>query len=877
MAAELQSPMQAPPAVNLAPLKPLLELKRGAKKPSSYIQKAIQEKFQHYHRENRDVWREIYNVGQLTDLYINGKQFLCRNPVDGSWGILPIKGNDDSSRRALNVMRNLKQNLLGKWENSNPDILIRPGRNLDTCVSAAKAADTINNYYERQFYNHWFTQQEGSMGMSFGTYIDRFRFDDSKESMSVVQDIFETKNAQFGEGLGYCAECEYVGNDSEFKSQMGGEGPFARPMCPHCRSTAVEVLDAPQGELPSVVGQQKKQIGDLVCEILPLPSCRFDLTKRPEESSWFMYRQTIPKGSITRVLGNVLIPEGGTEHDYGLEVLKSLGLQGSALSGYSAFGNQGTGIDGERKRSEELTFDELWLSPDDIADIELIGDEETVDGPRLPKGKLVDVFPEGLCAVGLNGMAVVLALYPEQHRNHIVSGTWFMQTATGVGRGLADTVEIQKQFNTLNNQAMGYMSATYTPAIMYNNQILTGNKMRYIGTAKTNIPVDLTRLPEGAKLADAIHQFAPTAMPNQFFNYAQNFLNVMFQKTSMVTDYAQGEPGITATNTTATAAEIDQGNADAINQPIFMIKADCRKRGAEITINLFRKHFPMKRYFDLGGKFGRQQGIELSGADVQADLSFEVAKNSEMPKGPYTRQKNRIQFFNTIGGMEGLAMGQQSYPQILAKTAQDFDVDIEIDGSFDAVAEICRKRLNQMTAAAKMGIDDPKILIEAIQPPISAREPNLGAKAKWFADWLDTDEGQEAPMPLRAAAEFLTEGEIQGQTMQETEVATQQGMVQAAAMAPAAIGGAALEQQASPEHSADPDPTAVLQAEQDIATAEMEAAENERQRQHEKEMLKAEGERDKDVAQHDATQKIRIEKAKPKPKPAAKKAGAKKK
>jgi len=70
------------------------------------------------------------------------------------------------------------------------------------------------------------------------------------------------------------------------------------------------------------------------------------------------------------------------------------------------------------------------------------------------------------------------------------------------------------------------------------------------------------------------------------------------------------------------------GNADAINQPIFMIKADARKRGAKITINLFRQHFPMKRYFDLGGKFGKQQGVELSGADLQADLVFEVAKNS---------------------------------------------------------------------------------------------------------------------------------------------------------------------------------------------------------------------------------------------------------
>src|ERR1041385_6237437 len=131
-------------------------------------------------------------------------------------------------------MTNIKTNLLGKWENSSPDILIRPGRNLDTCVSAAKAADAINNYYERQFYNHWFTQQEGLMGMTFGTYIDRYRYDESKVSMSVIQDIFEQKDVSFGEGSGFCGACGYGGTAQEFQpqsgelGQLGGDGPLAQ-------------------------------------------------------------------------------------------------------------------------------------------------------------------------------------------------------------------------------------------------------------------------------------------------------------------------------------------------------------------------------------------------------------------------------------------------------------------------------------------------------------------------------------------------------------------------------------------------------------------------------------------------------------------------
>lgn len=853
MSAAIQSPTLKPPLSNMAPLRPLLELQRGGKKPDSRLGSALKERFQHYHKRDSEIFREMVNVGQLTSLMINGQQFLARNPYDGSWGILPIKGGSDS--RALNILNNIKTNLLGKWENSNPDIIIRPGRNLDTCVSAAKAADTINDYYERQFYNHWFSQQEGLMGMIFGTYIDRYRFDDSKVSMSVIQDIFEQKETTFGDGFGFCGECQYGGAASEF--QQG---------CPQCQSTAVTVEGPAKDSIHSMARQETKQIGDLVCELLPMPACRWDLSKRPEDSGWFMYSQRIPKGAVTRVLGNVLLPQGNIDRDHGLETLEAMGKSGQALSGYSNYGNQRNDYYGDPK-SDEVVFNELWLSPDCYADINLIGDEETVDGPAIPKGKLIDVFPDGLCAVGLNGMAVVLALYPEKHKDHIVSGTWFMQSQTGAGRGLADSVEIQKQFNTGNNQATAYMTSTFTPAIGYDNQIWSANKMKYIGTPKTNIPFDLTKLPEGRKLHDSIYQFQPTAIPGQFFNYFQDFLGYLMKKTSGASDHNQGDPGMAANNPTATAAEIEQGNADAFNQPIFLIKGDARKRGAEITIRLFREHFPMKRYFELGGKHGRQQGIELSGADVKADLIFEVIRNSEMPKGPYTRQKNLMAFFNVVGGGEGYALMKQTDPKLADEIKQVFDVDLETD-DFDAVAELCRRRLDQMQKAVQAGVVDPNVLIgEAIQPPISAKEKDLAEKGDWFAVWLSTDDGLQAPMPLRAAAELLVDGQIGGQVAQETEAAGQQGAIAAAQMAIPAMGQAALEQQAQPEESTEPDATAKMQFEQELTQQQHEATEAAKDREHEMALINAEGKRDKEVAKADATEKIRIEKAKPKVKP----------
>ncbi len=856
---------QLQPVQNLAPIKPLLELERGGKKPDSYLQKAVQERFQHFHRKDKDIFREIVNVGQLISLFINGKQFPIMNPYDGSWGVLPVRSNSDSSRRALNVMRDIVQGLLGKWEQSSPDILVRPGRNLDKCALAAKSADAIIDYYERQFYNPWFSQQEALMGMTFGTYIDRYRFDENKVSMSVIQDIFGTKNAQFGQGSAVCAECQASGSYQDFAhsseelGEVGGQGPLSQPKCPECGSTAI-IADKPaQGDLMSVTGQEKKQIGDLVCELLPVPSVRYDLAKRPEDSSYLIYRQVVPKGSLTRILGNVLIPKGETDHDHGLEVLKALQKEGQALSGYSNFGNRRRDLE---QKDEGNTFDEMWLSPDDYADINLIGDEQTVDGEPIPKGKLTDIFPDGLCAVGLNGMAVVLALYPEKHKNHVVSGTWFAQAQTGSGRGLADSVEIQKQFNSLNNQALAYMSSTYTPAVGYDNAIWSGSKMKYLGTPRTNIPFDLTKLPDNRKLADSIYQFSPQSIPSQFFNYAQNFLNVMFQKTSGKSDYEQGNPGITATNTTATAAQIDQGNADAINQPIFKIKADARRRGAEITITQFRQKFHMPRYFALGGKYGKVQGMELSSADLDADLVFEVAPHSEMPKGPFTRIQNLNSVAQGFGGYPILLQALAAQPKEVNMILQTYDVDLDFE-NFDEVGDLCRKRLNQMKEASKVGVNDPMILIEAIQPPIDEAEPNLDQKAKWFSDCLDWDELQEAPMPLRQAVSMLAKGQFQAGINQHSEMAFQQGMVGAAAQAPMALGQHMLEQagQQGQEQQQPPpvDPNAVIEAQQDGRAQQHEMAMEQLTHGHALEKAKVE-----------ADHKIRTERAKPKPKPAAK-------
>jgi hypothetical protein len=124
---------------NFAPLKPLLRLRdKSVPLPEHPIQKAMAERFQHYHRKDSDVWREIYGVMQLTARFISGDQILIRNPVSGGYDILPIAPST-TTPRSINYMQFYANMLSAKDLQSNPDVLISAGRNKDQCISAARA------------------------------------------------------------------------------------------------------------------------------------------------------------------------------------------------------------------------------------------------------------------------------------------------------------------------------------------------------------------------------------------------------------------------------------------------------------------------------------------------------------------------------------------------------------------------------------------------------------------------------------------------------------------------------------------------------------------------------------------------------------------
>lgn len=1141
----------------MAPLRPLTELREGKEKPEHKIQKCLQERFSHFHRKDRGIFSEMYAAMQLMALYMEGEQNPKRNPATGLWGVVPTRRDQE---RSVNMLQFYSNMLTSKGMASDPDIIVKPGRNKDNAISAAKAGKAVVDFYERQFYTADFVWREQLLGQQGGTYINRFRFDDSVESASLLVDVFESKQVPSA-GFGLCSSCGFSSEKvNVFKPdpQMPSVGS-----CPECGQAAMVQQNDPQ-TLHSVVGQQKHSQGDLVCDQMPLYGLRFDLAKKPEDSSYLINRQRIPFGFIRKVLGNVMLPNSDkVESDLGLDIMEALAKAGTAvfgtalktdtpiptplgwaeignleigdevfsddgsvckitgtsgimferpcyevefddgsviiadgdhlwrtympherekrgknqsgsirtteqikrtltasgrvshlikspsplqlpaqalpidpyqlglwlgdgnskdacfatvdvelleafaadfdvrkrkapylysicggfhsqlkrlgvlgktgskfippaylrgsidqrlallqglmdtdgsasLLGYCTFSNSnprikdavlellaslgikagisytpsyihkslGSETSGqwrihfsselpvfrlrrklERQKREfrkarhgwrriidvrptpsvpvccisidapshlylagptmipthnsgnsytyragseyqdVVTFDEMWLLPECYADVIISGDEQTLGGQTLPKGKLIDVFPDGLVAVGLNGMAVLLGLHAEKAKDHIVSGCWFKKSMSGAGRGLQDSIEVQKRANILDSQRLVYLASTATPAVMYLKTIIDADKVKYLADPHTNIGVDPTKLPDGFKLPDAFHQFSPQyAGAAQLVEYIETFCTNAFAFTTGVTEFSSGLPGAAGQNDTATGAQLEQSTADMVNMPVFDVKAEVRRRSAEITVELFRKHMPVKRTIQLTGKFGRQQSIDLSGADLDTDLVFEVAKNSQIPKGPYAKRQDMNACLQLFGGFMGYAQAKQIDPRGTAEVVQAWDLDLESD-EMDDIEELCRKRLEQMKQGVTMGLTDPVELIAQIQPPISEVELNLDNKAKWFARWLDEDDGQESPMSLRKAAELVATGQGIGAVQQNALLAQGEGAVQAAGQQPQAEAEQAANAQSAQIEGAGQEG----QMAADAQMAQMDGQESEASRKHEAE------------------------------------------
>jgi len=454
----------------------------------------------------------------------------------------------------------------------------------------------------------------------------------------------------------------------------------------------------------------------------------------------------------------------------------------------------------------------MWLCPDEYCEIELNGNEPTLSGKKLPQGShLIDLFPNGLCAVGINGMKTIIGLYAEAHKDHIVSGIYHLQSYSGIGKGVSDAVDVKKEMDDLHSQTMAYLKAHGTPSWGYNQHMVSEQNARDIGKPRKIIPFDFTNAPDGVKsINEAVQALIPTSPSNAVWEMGQhleNYLQMAFQ----VTSFSDGMPGVD--NKTATGARLGDQAAQSVLVPQLLNKADHRKRSDKVIYNLFKKYVDKPKFFATRDLNGITAGKNLSGSQFNdVDIDFQIVADSENPKNPLKTQLANSALLQASGGLPAFLQCVQMNPEMTGAIASSFGAnDLPIPKKTD-IARVCRKRIEQAKKLLQMELQMQGIMakvtgqkpdntnlaasiVSQLMPPISAWEQFYSEKVSWLSALLDTDEMQFAPMELRYVIEEMIRRHFEMATLGKAEVEANSNIGNVMSQLPMLLGQQAASQE----------------------------------------------------------------------------------
>ena len=545
---------------------------------------------------------------------------------------------------------------------------------------------------------------------------------------------------------------------------------------------------------------------DIVCKLLPFPSCRWDIRFRADESPYFIYEEKCSTAKLEHILNAEINADGDEMENYGLKTIDQLARTGGNIEGSGKNRPYGT----YRQLDQENIVTQMWLQPEAYCDINLDETEATIGGMSLPKGDLLKMFPTGMCAVGINGMRTIIGLYAENHREHIVPGVYHYQSFSGVGKGVSDAVDVMKDMNDMHSQLRAYIKAHAMPAYGFNQDMMSEEDVRNIGKGKRAIPISYANAPDGVRgINDVIQAIVPGNPAQAAFVYAENRRNDL-QMAFQVTDFSNGLPGVD--NKTATGARIGDANAEMVLVPQHLNKADHRKRSDVVIYNLFKKYVDKPKFFAVNAKNGITKGQYISGSEFDdVDIEFEVVANSEIPDTPIQQREALSQMFQFTGGAMGMAQLKMQDPEFAGEVATAYGVKLSIPKQQD-IARVCRKRISQaeemleeelqtqqiMSAVVGEGFNNADLaasIVSRLTPPISTKEPYFQQKVTWLAELLDSDEMQYADPYLRYIVEEMIDQHLSAATLGQAQVQQDQNMAQVMSELPMLLGEQAMSTQ----------------------------------------------------------------------------------
>lgn len=776
---------------NYCPAKPIQDLLRNKKlnKQPTKLEAAIRELYTHCLNNQKQAFNEIFSMAQLVGLFRQGNQLLQRRPFGApGYYVRPLRSDDDTTMRqtAMNLMGFFSQACESKVIASNPQVNMRPGDDTPEAIAAAQACRPVVDFYETEWYTAKFSRREAIRFLTDGMVIHQVRWNPFLGGYETNEREVSHEDITLDEGGGECLDCGHAGGAEDFQTAYAQQ-------CPECNSPAVEVRPPVQSKIARIGMGQARPVGAPELVSSSLMSWRWDLTKDLECSPWAIKRQYITQGAVQLMLGDVTIPDSQSSEDYGLDILYALAYAGQAFAGtsYASQYRYASMLD------KKPVLSEFWLTPEYLAMLETEGGD-TLCGEQLPAGKLSDFFDAPICLVGLNDFALTIGAYAkESQQNEVITAQWFMNAESGVGRGMEDTAAVQRRFNAVDGQIYQGLATTATPAVVTDMSLLKEDQGRYLFAPGHNIDISLALLPPNMKLSDAFFIGNPGAVSQQYVQYGSQFLREMAQISSLVTEFTNGLIGVD--NRTATGAQITAQLANSLYGPMLASKGQLRVEIAKRVVCLVAAHDTTGRYYP--GK-GAAKGRMVQGQELKSRVVFDLEPNSELPVSPFSQQTDVRVMGEAFGGLLGAAQLQAQFPRFFRAVSKPFNIKFDTEDE-DDVSTLCLKRLQSIEANYSAGVDDPSVLVQMVRPAVMKTEPKHKDKAEWWSDYLDLERGQNAPDIIRAAIEGMYWVHQNMLTQQQIPQAMNQGLVQTAAMAPAALGQAALQPQESQAPEAD--------------------------------------------------------------------------
>jgi hypothetical protein len=777
----------ATPAVeqNLAPaagLQQYLDPAGNAQKPFAEWVKGLTAKLE---QQDSQIWDELTLVWQLINLFIEGKQILRRKHRGLGWDIIPLPESTTANIREQNKLGFYFRVLQSKWTASRTKIDAIAGDDSDESVESAKAADGWLSAIEPMIYTERFRQEESVAAPVHGTYARYFWFDKEADGGYGKRPITEPRSVKLGDDTAECFDCGYIGNPAEFdngspipmesaETLSGGTLAGVPERCPQCGSATIQTTPAIEQQVEVVTGTEQYNLGNLRGASVPYSQIRHEISCSLEDSPWSRWRRRMRVEVLKQAYKGLKIPPPDAKG-------RDTGLAYEEAMRRSTTVNKPTTSPTEKKGSDYADFTQWWFAPCMYADYVFPADTETVAGEVIPVGtKASDIFPDGMYVALIEGIDQPLQVANESHKWHWVTAPYHLRLFTGLGLGIQDAVEMQRQWNLILSLVFTQIRTASLPGWLYDKDAIDSDGVKRLGQPQNSVPVSLRNRPEGTRIEQLVKQMQPGQIPSHIPWYVGQLDANMQTSAGALVD--QGLPG--NDSSTATGVERMVGASQQHNAPEFALKGDADVRSANVLFELAKKHYVEPRFLPTSGRRGKQGGIWLSAADFKnGQVRFEAVRDSWLPNTRMDKQEAIKGLLLTFGGMAGLMQAKDAMPAFVAEVAESFGVDIEGD-IFEPTTLLCRQRMDQITDLAALyepvamqaaavnaemvsqgmvNLDpmtglpvDPVAqlgaeIVDQLQPPIELEEPAHLVAVNWFRESFLDDEMKEAS-PIKRAA-----------------------------------------------------------------------------------------------------------------------------